>query len=166
MSVSDWFNLENIATLFGGLIIIIYTLWQILFKLFSNFGWIKEKREAKEKKKREERQKEIIDIINENVMPSIFQEIAEINNEQNSKLDKLLNSSNDTLRGELLKLYFRYRKYKKIPQWAKENAEKLHNDYVAQEGNSFVEDLWRQMSTWEMVPSEENLFINRSREKI
>lgn len=166
MSVSDWFTLENIATLFGGLIVIIYTLWQILFKLFSNFSWVKEKREAKEKQKKEEKKREITNIINESVMPPILQEIEDINNEQNSKLDKLLNSSNDTLRGELLKLYFRYRKYKKIPQWAKESAEKLHDDYIAQDGNSFVEDLWKQMVTWEMVSSEEDLFKSKGREKI
>ena len=59
------------------------------------------------------------------------------------------------MRVELLKTYFKYRSYKKIPQWAKEAAAHIYEDYTTQEGNSFVEDLWNQMSTWEVVPSEE-----------
>ena len=93
-------------------------------------------------------------------MPPILKEIETINDEQNQKLDRLVKSSNDTIRLELLRTYFKYRPYKKILQWAKEAANHLHTDYIAQDGNSFIEDLWNQMASWEVVPSDDELHTN------
>lgn len=167
MAISDFFKLENFASFIGGLIIIFWAVWQIIEKAFGNISWIKNKKEKKEKEKREKREKEISIYINDVIVPPFLEKIKDINDEQNKKLDCLLKSTNDTMRIELLRTYFRYRKYKKIPQWAKEASVRLHDDYVAQEGNSFVADLWKQMMTWEVVPSEDDIFTDdNSREEI
>lgn len=148
---------ENFLSFLGGAIILFYLAWQVIEKAFGNVSWIKTLHEKRDKRQREKREKEITILVKDVVIPPIIQEIEDINDKQNRKLDDLLRSSNDTLRIELLRLYFNYRPYKKIPQWAKEAAVKLHDDYIKQDGNSFIEDLWAQMSTWEIVPSEEDV---------
>lgn len=150
---------EDFLSLLGGSIILFYLAWQVIEKAFGNVSWIKTLHEKRDKKQREKKEKEITILVKDVVIPPIIQEIEDINDKQNRKLDDLLRSSNDTLRIELLRLYFNYRPYKKIPQWAKEAAVKLHDDYIKQDGNTFVQDLWMQMSTWEVVPGEEDLKI-------
>ena len=167
MALSEIFNSpQNIASFVGGLIIIVYIVWQAIEKAFSNVGWIKKRREKREQDKLEKSHKETANFVTKVVMPPFMQEIEDINNKQNIKLDKLLRSTNDTMRLELLRVYFHYRPYKQIPQWAKEAAVKLHDDYIAQDGNTFVGDLWNQMSQWEVVPSEEDIVGYRGREEI
>lgn len=148
---------ENFLSFLGGAVILFYLAWQVIEKAFGNVSWIKSLHEKRDKRVRERREKEITTLVKDVVIPPIIQQIEDINDKQNKKLDDLIQSSNDTLRIELLRIYFNYRPYKKIPQWAKEAAVRLHEDYIKQDGNSFVEDLWAQMSTWEIVPSEEDV---------
>lgn len=155
--MAAFFQTENFLSFLGGAIILFYLAWQVIEKAFGNVSWIKSLHEKRDKKQREKREKEITTLVKEVVVPPIIKEIEEINDRQNRKLDDLLRSSNDTLRIELLRIYFSYRPYKKIPQWAKEAAVKLHEDYIKQDGNSFIGDLWKQMVTWEVVPSEEDV---------
>ena len=157
---------QSLINLIGGLIILFFLGWQVVEKAFGNIGWVKDKREKKEKEKTKKREKEITLLVKETIIPPILEEIISINDKQNAKLDNLLKSSNDTMRIELLRTYFKYRPYKKIPQWAKEAADHLHTDYKAQDGNSFVEDLWEQIVTWEVVPSEEDLHHINEEEEI
>lgn len=155
--MAAFFQTENFLSFLGGAIILFYLAWQVIEKAFGNVSWIKNLHEKRDKRQREKREKEITALVKDVVVPPIIQEIEEINDRQNRKLDDLLRSSNDTLRIELLRIYFSYRPYKKIPQWAKEAAVKLHDDYIKQDGNSFIGDLWKQMVTWEVVPSEEDV---------
>lgn len=156
------FQGQNIINLVGGAIILFFLIWQVIEKAFGNIGWFKKQKEAR----LEKQEREITSLVKKIVVPPILEEIETINGEQNKKLDCLLSSSNDTIRLELLRIYFHYRPYKQIPQWAKEAAVKLHDDYVAQDGNTFVADLWRQMETWEVVPSEEDIIGYKGREEI
>lgn len=160
------FQGQNVVNLVGGAIILFFLLWQVVEKAFGNIGWFKKRREAREKARLERQEKEITELVSKNIVPPILTEIETINGEQNKKLDSLVKSTNDTMRLELLRVYFHYRPYKQIPQWAKEAAVKLHDDYVAQDGNTFVGDLWNQMSQWEVVPSEEDIVGYRGREEI
>lgn len=153
LSIQDLLKVDNVAVMIGSLLVIFWGIWQIIEKAFGSTTWIKnlhKKREAKRQEERKEALKPLVEAL---------EEIKVIDTTQNQKLDNLLQSSNDTLRIELLRMYFNYRPYKKIPQWAKEAAVKLHDDYVKQDGNTFVQDLWVQMSTWEVVPGEEDLKI-------
>ena len=69
------------------------------------------------------------------------------------------------MRVELTRIYFKYQPYKKIPQWAKESATHLYDDYVSQDGNTFIKGLWEQMSTWEVVPNETHIEKKRNERK-
>ena len=150
----ELFESYSFTELVGGAIIIFFLTWQIIEKAFGNIDWIKNRRETKEKIQKEKRNKEVTELITQQIIPPILKEIEDINEQQTKKLDKLIESSNDTMRVELTRIYFKYQKYKQIPQWAYESATHLYDDYVAQDGNTFVKGLWEQMRTWEVVPNE------------
>ena len=146
-----------VVNLVCGAIILFFLLWQVVEKAFGNIDWIKSRRSKKEKKDLEKRDKEITELIQNKIIPPILKEIEDINERQTEKLDRLVKSSNDTMRVELTRIYFKYQPYKKIPQWAKESATHLYDDYVSQDGNTFIKGLWEQMSTWEVVPNETHI---------
>lgn len=148
---------SQFVNLVGGAIILFFLLWQVIEKAFGNIDWIKSRRSKKEKAELEKRDKEITELIQDKIIPPILKEIEDINEQQTIKLDSLVKSSNDTMRVELTRIYFKYQPYKKIPQWAKESATHLYDDYVSQDGNTFIKGLWEQMSTWEVVPNETHI---------
>lgn len=150
-TISNLFKIENIGSLISGAFVIFWLGWQAIERAFGSTTWVKNLHKKKEEARKAELQESLQPIVD------TLEELKIIDTTQNIKLDNLLQSSNDTLRIELLRLYFNYRPYKKIPQWAKEAAVKLHDDYVKQDGNTFIEDLWAQMSTWEVVPGEEDI---------
>ena len=162
----EFLQSQPVINFIGGIIIFLFLVWQVIEKAFGNIGWFKKRKDEREKARLLKQEKEITSLVSKNIIPPILEEIETINGEQNKKLDCLVNSTNDTMRLELLRVYFHYRPYKKIPQWAKEAAVKLHDDYVAQDGNTFVADLWAQLSQWEVVPSEEDIFGYKGREEI
>ena len=108
-------DVQSFVNFVGGAIVIFFLAWQVIEKAFGNIEWIKGKKEKKDKEKREKEEKEMKELMEEILIPPILEEIETINGEQNQKLDMLLRSTNDTMRVELLKTYFKYRPYKKIP---------------------------------------------------
>lgn len=83
--------------------------------------------------------------------------IIELNNEQNKTIELLKKDNTGLLRREIKKIYCKYRPYKKILQYDKEDCVKIIEDYFSLDGNSYVEDLWKEMRTWEVVDKIENL---------
>lgn len=75
--------------------------------------------------------------------------------ELNDKIDVVQDSNADLLRREMLKIYNKYRVYKKIPQYDKSDFYKMYSSYVQERGNSYAEDLLEHIKTWETVESEE-----------
>lgn len=67
--------------------------------------------------------------------------ILEINQEQTRKIEQLEDSNTDMLRREIKKIYSKYRVFKKISQYDKIDCAKLVEDYRAENGNTYVEDL-------------------------
>ena len=67
--------------------------------------------------------------------------ILEINQEQTRKIEQLEDSNIDMLRREIRKIYGKYRVFKKITQYDKIDCAKLVEDYRAENGNTYVEDL-------------------------
>lgn len=164
MSVSDLLEVQNFASLIGGTIIIFYVVWQVIEKAFGNVSWIKKWKEQREKAADDRIKEKVQNLVLTVLIPPILNEIESINKEQNEKLDKLLKSSNDTIRVELTRIYFKYRSYKKIPQWAKQSASNLYDDYVAQDGNTFIKGLWLQICEWEVVSNENDVYKDKREE--
>ena len=108
---------------------------------------------AKEEAIRKERLQQNI----KEVLEPMLQDIKDHNKEQDRKLSCLVRSSNDMMRAEIVKIYYRYSPYKKILQHSRELLEKLFHDYHDQGGNSFIEGLYNEMKAWPVVSTEEDL---------
>ena len=55
------------------------------------------------------------------------------------------------LRTEMLRIYYRHKDDKCIRQYEKENFTHNYNAYKALGGNSFIEDIYREVKLWEIV---------------
>ena len=71
------------------------------------------------------------------------------------KLERVSEKDDDLCRVEMCKIYNKYRKYKKIPQYSAKDFHKLYRLY---EGNSYAEELYNQVIEWEVVASEEEIW--------
>ena len=111
------------------------------------------------KKNAPERKQEIKDQIEKAIydaLEPVNNKINDINssiNRQNCMLGKLENGNSDILRREIAKIYSKYRPYEKITQYDKSDVVKLCQDYFAENGNSYVEDIYAKIREWEVVPS-------------
>ena len=77
----------------------------------------------------------------EEIIDEKLDKILEINQEQTRKIEQLEDSNIDMLRREIRKIYGKYRVFKKITQYDKIDCAKLVEDYQAENGNTYVEDL-------------------------
>lgn len=140
------------------------------YKLFRE--WNKEDRKQefsefydnyKEAKKDEEETylKGLYDVYTEQFVEKyeekVIDKIEDTDKTQNEKIDKLITSSNDMLRKELVTIYYRYFPYKKITIYMRKSFMKLYEDYHEQGGNSFIDDIHAQVITWQIVDTEEEV---------
>lgn len=98
-------------------------------------------------KRKDESKKQIEETIYYALQP-INNRINDINttlNKQSSMLENLENSNVDILRREIAKIYSKYRPYEKITQYDKSDVVKLCKDYFAENGNSYVEDIYNKI---------------------
>lgn len=52
------------------------------------------------------------------------------------------------LRSDMLQTYYRHKAEKRIRQYERENFDKLFKAYRALGGNSFIEDIYKEVKTW------------------
>lgn len=64
---------------------------------------------------------------------------------------KIANGTKCQLRSEMLRIYYHNKDDKKIRQYEKENFLMLFGAYKALNGNSFVEDIAKEVRSWEVV---------------
>lgn len=168
-------DLNELIPIIGGALTLVYLTVQLIIKLLGNLDFFQNRKNSKIQKRREEEKKRIIKIFDEVYSEKIKAYINEAIDRQNIKLDGFLQkqeivndniiskinlltkSSNDMLRREIVKIYYRYLPYKKIPRFDKESLSKMTKDYFEQKGNSFVEDLYKEIKEWEVVESLEDL---------
>lgn len=149
-------GISEIVSSIGGLFLLFYLLWQLAEKLFENVEWFQKLRK-KRKEKEEKRQEEIIKKVVDQVVPPLVSSLEIKNEEQDKKLTLLLHSSNDVLRKDIIRVYYKYLPYKKILQYDKEFISVAYADYTAQNGNSFIQDLVKEINTWTVVLQESDL---------
>lgn len=149
-------NFSQIASAVGGVLVLIYLIWQVIIKFLGEKEWFakhrKEKMAKEEAIRRDRLQKNI-----KEVLAPMLQDIKDHNKEQDRKLTCLIHSSNDMMRAEIVKLYYRYYPHRKILQHSRELLDKLFNDYHDQGGNSFIESIYNEMKGWPVVNTEEDL---------
>ncbi len=65
---------------------------------------------------------------------------------------KIANGTKCQLRSEMLRIYYQHRDEKVIHQYVFENFVKLYEAYKALKGNSFIDKIYAEVKTWEIVP--------------
>lgn len=64
---------------------------------------------------------------------------------------KLSDGMRCQLRSEMLRIYYHNRERQIIRQYEKENFVLLYNAYKALKGNSFIDDIYKEVRTWEVI---------------
>lgn len=55
------------------------------------------------------------------------------------------------MRSDMLKIYYHNREREKIRQYEYENFVMLYEAYKAMKGNSFIDKIYKEVQTWEVV---------------
>lgn len=67
-------------------------------------------------------------------------------------LKKVSNGTKCQLRSEMLRIYYRNREKGEIHQYEYENFVQLYEAYKALRGNSFIDKVYNEVKTWEIIP--------------
>ncbi len=63
---------------------------------------------------------------------------------------KIANGTKCQLRSEMLRIYYHHKESEKIRQYEYENFVFLYEAYKALRGNSFIDKIYKEVSTWEV----------------
>lgn len=66
-------------------------------------------------------------------------------------MTKLTNGARCQLRSEMLRIYYHNRERETIRQYEYENFVMLYEAYKALKGNSFIDKIYKEVQTWEIV---------------
>lgn len=65
---------------------------------------------------------------------------------------KIATGTKCQLRSEMLRIYYRHRESEKIRQFEYENFVMLYEAYKALKGNSFIDKIFKEVESWEIIP--------------
>lgn len=65
---------------------------------------------------------------------------------------KLADGTRCQLRSEMLRIYYRNREKQTIHQYEYENFVFLYDAYKALKGNSFIDKIYKELQSWEIIP--------------
>ena len=65
---------------------------------------------------------------------------------------KVANGTRCQLRSEMLRIYYHNREKAEIHQYEYENFVMLYEAYKALNGNSFIDKIYNEVQTWEIIP--------------
>lgn len=65
---------------------------------------------------------------------------------------KISNGTRCQLRSEMLRIYYEHIDDKRISQYEFENFIMLYEAYKALKGNSFIDRIFKEIQTWEIIP--------------
>ena len=154
----------NLIILFSAVIIAGKNIYGFFKKPVDDLSTKAHKKE--EKHIEEVIDKKMPDIVQENcnIMMQSLNNIETMVGEQKADLAyiqesiDLLNSSNlDLMRYNMNSLYYKYRPYKKILDCDKKAFMKFYNDYHQMGGNTWIDALYNEVLTWEIVEDEDEL---------
>ena len=72
-------------------------------------------------------------------------------NNVNDRVEKVMAGQRCQLRSEMLRIYYRHREEGQIRQYEYENFIKLYEAYKALKGNSFIDKIYEEVKTWEVI---------------
>ena len=65
---------------------------------------------------------------------------------------KIAEGTKCQLRSEMLRIYYRNREKQTIHQYEYENFVFLYEAYKALKGNSFIDKIYKEIQSWEVIP--------------
>lgn len=65
---------------------------------------------------------------------------------------KIANGTRCQLRSEMLRIYYKHRESETIRQYEYENFVYLYEAYKTLKGNSFIDKIYSEVKTWEILP--------------
>ena len=68
-----------------------------------------------------------------------------------ASIRKISNGTKCQLRSEMLRIYYRHHETEKIRQYEYENFVMLYEAYKCLKGNSFIDKIYSEVKTWEIV---------------
>lgn len=66
-------------------------------------------------------------------------------------IKKISNGTKCQLRSEMLRIYYHNRETEKIRQYEYENFVMLYEAYKALKGNSFIDEIYAKVKTWDVL---------------
>lgn len=66
-------------------------------------------------------------------------------------VQKISNGTKCQLRSEMLRIYYHHHETRKIRQYELENFVMLYEAYKALKGNSFIDKIYREVITWDVI---------------
>lgn len=173
----DISTLCNWIIVIGGVVGALTAIYQFFIKATKPF---KEKAEKKE----EEKIRRVTDPLaakieamhsTVNNLERDMQEIKNVNGAQTEEIRKTVQSvqaiqqkfentaadferiQRDSIRLNLIKIYYEYQPYKKILDYEKKAFVELYKDYEELHGNSYVKTIYDEVNTWKVVHSRREL---------
>lgn len=67
------------------------------------------------------------------------------------KIQKISNGTKCQLRSEMLRIYYHHREAETIRQYEYENFVFLYEAYKALKGNSFIDKIYKEVQSWEVI---------------
>lgn len=104
----------------------------------------------------------VVEAVNDKI-----EELKEITLDQGTEIKQiqksvnLLNASQmDLMRYNMNSLYYKYRPYKKILDCDKKAFIKFYTDYHSMGGNTWIDSLYKEVMSWEIVEDETELKVD------
>lgn len=69
-----------------------------------------------------------------------------------ARVNKIANGMRCQLRSEMLRIYYANRESATIQQYEFENFLMLYEEYKALKGNSFIDKIYKEVQSWEIIP--------------
>lgn len=85
----------------------------------------------------------------------ILKQISLISDEQDKKIDLLMNTSKDVLRSNIMSVYNRNHKTKTLTITEREVLDEFYSDYTALGGNGSMKKLYERMDNWTVIDDDE-----------
>lgn len=104
----------------------------------------------------------VIKVVDEKI--DELKSMTEAQDEQLAEISRTINLLNqsqlDMMRYDMNKIYYKYRQYKKILSADKKAFIKIYKDYKDMDGNTWIDALYAEVITWEIVEDESELTEN------
>lgn len=104
----------------------------------------------------------VIKVVDEKI--DELKSMTEAQDEQLAEISRTINLLNqsqlDMMRYDMNKIYYKYRPFKKILSADKKAFIKIYKDYKDMDGNTWIDTLYSEVITWEIVEDESELTKN------